>query len=173
MATVYEADYSVKTVVFDSTGRVVFDFGKERVSGYDPVRHWVYVADEQNRTGIRDTLGREILPMQYQNLNWYREGVFFTSELPDGKRQLCNAEGKVVLSNFRYLQRLDDLPDGHLSAITDDTCHILAPDMRVLCRLPGKEIEKIEAYPDLIRVKDEQGGARYVHFRKGIVYGGN
>lgn len=172
-ASVYEPDYSTKAVVFDSTGHIVFDFGKERVSGYDPERHWVYITDEQGKTGIRDTLGREILPVRYKQLNWHRPGRCFTAELPDGKRQLCTAEGKVVLSDFRYLNRLDDLPDGHLGAITDGDCHILAPDLRVLCRLPGKEIEKVEAYPSLIRVRDGEGGVRYVDFRKGIVYEGN
>jgi hypothetical protein len=132
----------------------------------------VYVTDSLNRTGIRDTLGREILPIQYTEFNWYGEpGTFFQSKLPDGKRKLCSGDGKVVLTGFQYLQRLDALPDGYFFVVTDNTSHILSPDKRVLCSLPGKEMDLVPAYPNLIRVKTDDYVIRYVDFRKGIVYG--
>ncbi|MCC6410849.1 MAG: WG repeat-containing protein [Saprospiraceae bacterium] len=170
-AEIYESDYSTKNVVFDYTGRMVFDFGKEPVSNYDPENHWVYVTDSLNRTGIRDTLGREILPIQYMEFNWYGEpGTFFQSKLPDGKRQLCSGDGKVVLSGFQFLMRLETLPDGYFFVVTDHTSHILSPDKRVLCSLPGKEMDLVPAYPNLIRVKTDEYVIRYVDFRKGTVY---
>ncbi len=172
-AEIYEPDYSTKTVVFDYSGRMVFDFGKEPISNYDPEKHWVYVTDSLNRTGIRDTLGREILPVQYTEFSWYGEpGTFFKSKLSNETWQLCTAEGNVVLTGFKYLMRLDALPDGYFFVVTDKECTILSPDGKVLCSLPGKEMETVAAYPNLIRVKTENYEVRYVDFRKGLVYGG-
>lgn len=171
LATVYEPDYSTKAVVFDSTGHIVFNFGKERVSGYDPERHWVYLTNEQNKTGIRDTLGREILPVQYRELQWHMPGKLFSHRLPDGNRELCNAQGKPVLSGFKYVNYARGLPDGYSYIFTDSECHILSPDLRTLCSTPGKEAEIVEQFPDLLRVKTEDGVVRYVSFRKGIVFG--
>lgn len=170
-ATVYEADYSIKTVVFDSTGRIVFDFGKERVSGYDPERHWVYITDEQNKTGIRDTLGREILPVQYLDLQWRLPGKLFSHHLPDGSKQLCTAQGKPVLSGIKYVNYARELPDGYSYILIDSICHILSPDLQILCSTPGKEAEIVKEYPDLLRVETEDRTVRYVNFRKGIVFG--
>ncbi|MBK9338400.1 MAG: hypothetical protein IPM98_18395 [Lewinellaceae bacterium] len=171
LATVYEPDYSTKAVVFDSTGRIVFDFGKERVSGYDPERHWVYITDEQNKTGIRDTLGREILPVQYRELQWHIPGKLFSHRLSDGSKELCTAQGKPFLSGFKYVNYARELPDGYSYVITDSDCHILSPNLQVLCSAPGKEVEIVEKYPDLLRVKTEGGAVRYVNFRKGVVFG--
>lgn len=170
-AKVYEADYTTKAVVFDSTGRIIFDFGKEPVSYYDPKMHWVYVTNEQNLTGIRDTLGNEIMPVQYSQISRYGEkGAFFLCELPGGIKQLCTVGGKMVFSGFQYLQRIDALPDGYFFVVIDNTGHILAPDKRVLCSMPGREMETIPAYPNLIRVKTDDYVVRYVDFRKGIVH---
>ncbi len=171
LATVYEPNYSTKAVVFDNTGRIVFDFGKELVSGYDPEQHWVYITDEQNKTGIRDTLGREILPVQYRELQWHLPGKLFSHRLPDGNRELCTEQGKPVLSGFKYVNYARELPDGYSCIFTDSLCHILSRDLRILCSMPGKEVEVLEQYPNLLHVKTEDGGVRYVNFRKGIVFG--
>lgn len=51
----------------------------------------VYITDEQNKTGIRDTLGREILPVQYLDLQWRLPGKLFSHHLPDGSKTLHGA----------------------------------------------------------------------------------
>ncbi|MBK8555881.1 MAG: WG repeat-containing protein [Lewinellaceae bacterium] len=169
-AQIYAEDYSTKNVVVDHTGRIVFDFGDEPISGYDPERHWVYVTDKDGKTGIRDTLGNEILPMQYQQINWQIPGRIFSSLLPDGTRQLCDARGKQLLTNFKYTNRAAELKSGYCYVVTDDNCHIFSPENNIIASVPGKEAQLVEQYPDLFQVETEDRKIRYVNFKKSIVY---
>ena len=132
----------------DEKGTIVFDFGDEPVSGYDPEWHWVYLTNSNNYTGIRDTLGREILPVQYREIQWPLPGKYFTSQLPDGGRQLCTLDGKILLSGISYVSECRELPGGNLLVIDNQRAHIFKPDLQILCSTPaGREMEFVEEYP--------------------------
>ncbi|MCC6463105.1 MAG: WG repeat-containing protein [Saprospiraceae bacterium] len=171
LASVYNADYSTHQVLFDDRGRQIRDFGTERVVYYDPERHWVYYDTPEGLSGIRDTLGREILPLQYRDIQWPLPGKLFSSSLSDGKRQLCALNGKCLLSGIRYVNRCRELPGGYFLVQTEDRCYVFAPDYQQRCSALCREAEPDPADPDLLILKTEAGGTLYVNYKKGVVYG--
>ncbi len=175
-AKVYEPDYQIKTVLFDSLGKILADYGQEPIEYYDPERHWLYFTTKEHFTGIRDTLGREILPAKYRRLNWNIPGRLFNHELSEQERQLCDAKGNVVLSGFQYVNLAKDISDGFCYVVTLSkdggyTCHVLSPDNRVLCALPGRDVERVERFPDLLKVEMENREVRYVDYKRGLAFG--